>query len=459
MKYHNLILKYGFYPLSIALVLTLGPLLSSVPSTAHASKKIEPVRVVLKNGITILVVETHALPVVNISVTVKTGSVYDPPEKAGLSSLTAALLDEGTKTRSSQQIADEMDFIGGKLSTGGGTDFSTASLVVLKKDIKTGLDILSDVLMNPVFPEEEVERKKKEVIGAIISDKDDPGSVASKAFYKAVFKNHPYGIPGEGDEESVVNISRDDIVKFFNTYYRPNNTIMAVVGDVDIKEVVTLIETYFKSWKKAEISFPTIPSAGKVEKKESVLIDRDITQANIMLGHVGISRDNPDFYAVHVMNYILGGGGFSSRLTKEIRDNKGLAYSVHSGFDINKYPGAFTVSIQTKNETTQVAVEGILVELKKIREEQVSDEELNDATSYLTGSFPLKLDTNSKISSYLVFIEFYNLGLDYFDAYKKKIEAVTKDDIIRVAKKYIDPENYVFVAVAKQKDAGLKELE
>src|SRR3972149_5393336 len=137
MKYHNLILKYGFYPLSIALVLTLGPLLSSVPSTAHASKKIEPVRVVLKNGITILVVETHALPVVNISVTVKTGSVYDPPEKAGLSSLTAALLDEGTKTRSSQQIADEMDFIGGKLSTGGGTDFSTASFVESFPPIKS----------------------------------------------------------------------------------------------------------------------------------------------------------------------------------------------------------------------------------------------------------------------------------------------------------------------------------
>jgi zinc protease len=157
------------------------------------------------------------------------------------------------------------------------------------------------------------------------------------------------------------------------------------------------------------------------------------------------------------MNYILGGGGFSSRLIKEIRDDKGLAYSVYSGFDINKYPGAFTVTIQTKNETAKVAVEGILLELKKIREDHVSDEELNDAKSYLTGSFPLKLDTNSKISTYLIFIEFYSLGLDYFDAYAKKIGAITKDDIIRVAKKYIDPENYVIVAVANQKDAGLKD--
>ena len=194
-----------------------------------------------------------------------------------------------------------------------------------------------------------------------------------------------------------------------------------------------------------------MPAVTKVTKKGAILIDRNITQANIVLGHTGISRDNPDYYAVSVMNYILGGGGFQSRLIKEIRDKKGLAYSVYSRFDVNKYPGAFAVEVQTKNESAVIAMEGIKAELKKIRDEKVSDEELKDAKSYITGSFPLKFDTNAKISNFLVQIEFYNLGLDYLNEYVKKIEGITKDDIMRVARKYIDTENYIMVAVGNQK--------
>jgi len=444
----------------IRFVLLLGLVISLLALTSQeilASPKAEPKRIILDNGIILLVTETHTLPMVNISMAVKTGAIYDPPGKGGVARLTASLLDEGTKTRTSQQIAGEIDFIGGSLSTSGGMDYSSASLVVLKKDIATGLALLSDILINPVFPEEEVERKKKETLAAIMSERDDPGSVASKAFYKAVFSSHPYGAPAEGDEETIPKISREDLVSFYQKYYRPNNTIIAVVGDVDLKEAVALIEGHFKSWEKKEGQFPDIPPVERLTKRDSILIDKSITQANILLGHTGISRDNPDFYAVYVMNYILGGGGFSSRLTKEIRDNKGLAYGVYSRFDLNKQPGAFAVSIQTKNETARVAIDNILTELKRIREEQVADEELREAKDYLTGSFPLKLDTNAKIASYVVFMEFYNLGLDYFDQYLKRIEAVTKEDILRVAKKYIDTENFVTVAVAQQEKAGLKE--
>ena len=426
-------------------------------STCLASPKIEPQRVVLKNGITLLFVETHALPMVNISVAIKAGAIYDPHEKGGVAGLTSALLDEGTKNRSSKQIAEEIDFIGGKLSTSGGEDYSSASLVVLKKDLKTGMDLLSDILLNPAFPEEELERKKKETIASIISEKDDPGAVVSKAFYKAVFPGHPYGIPVEGEEESVGRITRDDIVRFYQQYYKPNNAIVAVVGDLGYKEAVALIEEYFRQWGKSKITLPDVPAVTKVTKKGSILIDRNITQANIVLGHTGISRDNPDYYAVSVMNYILGGGGFQSRLIKEIRDKKGLAYSVYSRFDVNKYPGAFSVEIQTKNESALEALEGIKAELNKIRDEKVSDEELKDAKSYITGSFPLKFDTNAKISNFLVQIEFYNLGLDYLNEYVKKIERITKDDIMRVARKYIDTENYIMVAVGNQEKTGLKE--
>ncbi|MBI5407184.1 MAG: insulinase family protein [Nitrospirae bacterium] len=441
-------------------VLLLGLVISLLALTSQeilASPKAEPKRVVLDNGIILLITETHALPMVNISVAVKTGAIYDPPGKGGVASLTAILLDEGTKTRTSRQIAEEIDFIGGSLSTSGGMDYSSASLVVLKKDIATGLALLSDILINPVFPEEEVERKKKETLAAILAEKDDPGSVASKAFYKAVFGSHPYGAPPEGNEETIPKISREDLVSFYQKYYTPNNTIIAVVGDVDLKEAVALIEGHFKSWEKKEGQFPDISPVKRLTKRDSILIDKNITQANILLGHTGISRDNPDFYAVYVMNYILGGGGFSSRLTKEIRDNKGLAYGVYSRFDLSKQPGAFAVSIQTKNETARVAIDNILTEIKRIREEQVADEELREAKDYLTGSFPLKLDTNAKIANYVVFMEFYNLGLDYFDQYLKHIASVTKEDILRVAKKYIDTENFVTVAVAQQEKAGLKE--
>jgi len=426
-------------------------------STSLASPRIEPKRVVLKNGVTLLFVETHALPMVNISVAIKAGAIYDPLEKGGVAGLTAALLDEGTKNRPSKQIAEEIDFIGGRLSASGGEDFSSVSLVVLKKDLATGMELLTDILLNPVFPEEELERKKKETIAAIISAKDDPGTVASKAFYKVVFQGHPYGIPVEGDEESVSRITRDDIVNFYQQYYKPNNTIIAVTGDIEYKEAVSLIETSLKRWEKSKLKLPDVPSVNKVVSRDSILIDRNITQSNIVLGHTGISRDNPDYYAVTVMNYILGGGGFESRMVKEIRDKKGLAYSVYSRFDVNKYPGAFSVEVQTKNETAMEAIEGIKTELKKIREEQVQDEELKNAKAYLTGSFPLRLDTNAKISNFLVLVEFYNLGLDYINEYVKKIDAVTKDDVLRVAGKYIDTENYITVIVGKQEKTGLQQ--
>lgn len=436
-------------------VFLLNFLIVITASVCHSSTKIKPKRAILKNGITLLVVEAHSLPIVNVSVAVKTGAIYDPEGKSGVANLTGILLDEGTKTRTSKQIAEEIDFIGGRLSTSGGTDYSSASLVVMKKDLNKGMELFSDVLLNPIFPEEEVERKKKEILASIISDKDDPGVIASKAFYKSVFKGHPYSMPEEGDEESIKNISREDVVGFYNKYYKPDNTIMVVTGDVNFREIKTLIEASFKTWRKSKINFPEIVPVEKLQKKESILIDKNISQANIMLGHTGISRDNPDFYAVYLMNYIMGGGGFSSRMTKEIRDNRGLAYSVHSAFDINKYTGAFVVELQTKNETATEAVERILDELKKIREEHVTDVELDEAKAYLTGSFPLKLDTNAKIGNFLMFIEFYNLGLDYFDTYPEKIQAVTKDDILRAAKKYIDPDHYILVAVANQKEAGM----
>jgi zinc protease len=190
--------------------------------------------------------------------------------------------------------------------------------------------------------------------------------------------------------------------------------------------------------------------------KKVIKIDRDLTQANIVLGHIGISRENPDYYAVSVMNYILGGGGFSSRLMQSIRDSMGLAYDVHSFFRPYKESGTFEIGVQTKNESAQIALDEISKQLERIRKEHVSDEELSEAKSYLTGSFSRRLDTNRKIADFLASVEFYNLGDDYVKKYADYINAVTKEDVLRVAQKYLDPEQYILVVVANQKKAVLK---
>ncbi|MFQ5456187.1 MAG: M16 family metallopeptidase [Nitrospirota bacterium] len=426
-------------------------------TTTPVSTKINAERIVIENGIVLLVSEQHSLPVVSLSMIIKAGAIYDPEDKAGLANLTAVLIDEGTKKRSSTQISEEIDFIGGSIHISSGMDYSNASLKILKKDIDTGFELLSDILINPTFPEEELERKRSEILGGIIAENDEPGVVARKAFNKIVFGNHPYHRPVNGLKDTIPGITRDDIVSFYNRYYLPNNTIIAIVGDITRDEAVAIVKKYFGAWKKKEIKYPVIPETLSLDNKKVKIIDKDLTQANIILGHTGISRKNPDFYSIVVMNYILGGGGFSSRLTTNIRDNKGLAYSIYSMFRASSYPGSFYISLQTKNESANEAIEEIFKEIKNIRESLVSDEEISDAKAFLTGSFPLRLDSTSKIAGLLPYIEYYGLGMDYFERYPELINGVTREDILRVAKKYINPDKYALVVVAKQDKAKIKD--
>ncbi len=421
--------------------------------SANAEEAVK--RVVLKNGIVLLLQERHSIPTVVFSIKIKAGSIYEPDELAGLANLTADILTEGTKNRTAKQISEEIDFVGGKIGTSANADYAEASLSILKKDINLGLDLLSDILMNPAFDEKEIERERSQTLAGILNEKDDPGAIASKAFSKILYLKHPYWRPVDGLEDTLPKIKKDDIVNFYKKYYKPNNTIMAVVGDITLEEAVLLIEKHFGKWEKSKVSLPKIPSPVKLTNKNVELIDKDLTQATIHLGHIGISRKNPDFYTLIVMNYILGGGGFSSRLVEDIRDNQGLAYSVHSGFDARLYEGPFKVTMQTKNENANKAINAILKHIEDIRANPVKDNELNDAKSYIVGSFPLRLDTNSKMAGLLSLIEFYDLGLNYFTEYPKKINAVTKEDILKAAKKYLDPKNYLLVVVAKQKEAGI----
>jgi zinc protease len=422
-----------------------------------AAAEIAPTRFVTPNGLTVLVIEEHSLPIIQIHALVKAGSAQDPLEKAGLANFVASLLDEGTASRTASQIADQIEFVGGALGTRTAEDFTTASARILKKDLELGFELLADILLHPAFAEPELERVRVQLIGQIQSEKDDPGRVAAKAFNQLVFEGHPYRWPVNGSEETIPRITRHDIQSFHAAEYLPNQTILTIVGDLTVDQARTLVSKHFGGWKRGTPPARTIKAPQPIEKPIVRLIEKDLTQATIMLGHVGISRKSPDYYAVTVMNYILGAGGFSSRLMNSIRDNQGLAYSVISMFEPNMMPGAFFVSLQTRNESANQALAVALQELKTMREGSVTDQELADAKAYLIGSFPLRLDTTAKLAEVLSLVELYGLGLDYFTQYPHFIERVTKEDVMRVAKQYLHPDRYALVVVGNLAKAKVKQ--
>jgi zinc protease len=414
-------------------------------------------RSILNNGLTLMVVERHNLPIVKVTVGINAGNLHEPEDKAGLASLTASLLTEGTKKRTAQQISEEIEFVGASLGASGGDDYITVNLSVLKKDIDLGFELLSDIILNPSFPEDELDKKRERIKGGLKAKEESPGFVASKNFKKAVFGVHPYGRLITGTAETLDRITRDDLVDFHSEYYAPNSSIMAVAGDVTSEEVRELLQKYFSRWHAIEVKAPALPKLDSAKKRKTVTVDRDLTQANIIFGHIGVSRGNPDYYALSVMNYILGSGGFASRLMQNIREEKGLAYDIHSFFAADKYGGRFQVGLQTKNESANTAIEEVLKEIREIRDKPVSDIELSDAKSFLTGSFPMRIETGRRIANFLVAVEYYGLGIDYIDNYPVYIISVTKKDILRVAKKYLDPDNFILVVVADQEKAALRD--
>jgi len=414
-------------------------------------------RTVLPNGLVVLHSENHNLPIVMVTLIVKAGQMHEPEEKAGTANLVAELLTEGTKSRSSKDISEQADFIGASLDASAGSDFTTISLSVLKKDVRTGLELFADVLLNPIFPENEVDRVRERVKGFLKQQEEDPSFLADRAFRKEVFGKHPYGRLVEGSVVTLDTIRREYLISFHAEHFVPNNSILSVSGDLTADELNSLIAEYLGAWEMKTLPERKAREIEGSKTKKVIKIDRDLTQANIILGHIGIHREHPDYYAVSVMNYILGGGGFSSRLMQSVRETMGLAYDIHSFFAASKESGTFRVGVQTKNESSYIAIAEIRKQLGKIRQETVSDGELSEAKAYLTGSFPRRLDTNRKIADFLASVEFYNLGLDYVNKYAGYINAVTKEDVLRVAQKYLDPENHILVVVGNQKNVELKD--
>jgi len=412
-------------------------------------------RTVLSSGLVLLVSEEHTLPVITFKLLLDAGSRRDPSGKEGLASLTANGLLLGTARRSAEEFNEELDSMGASLDAGAGRDYVTLSLQVVTKDLDHGFDLFMEALTQPTFPEKELRKEVQQTLAAIQAAEEQPEEVAEKAFDRVLFLKSPYAHPVEGTRESLPRLSAEDVRRFHRTHYRPNVAVLAVVGDVTPELVQRKLIPRLTAWQAGTLppeQFTTTFAAGP--KREE--IDRTMTQATIVLGHRGISRDNPDYYALAVMNYILGGGGFGSRLVDEIRVKRGLAYSVASFFDARKYPGSFQVVLQTKNASAREAIALVLQELERMRTEPVSEDELSRAKKYLTGSFPLRLDTQGKLSGFLTLVEYFGLGLDYPERYPSVINTVTREEVTRVAKTYLHPEKAILVVVANLEEAGLE---
>lgn len=407
----------------------------------------------LANGARLLVSEQHDLPMVIIQVLIDAGSRHDPTGKEGLASITADLLTEGTRARNAAQISEAADFIGAALSTSADVDYASAGITMLRKDLDVGLDLLAEVLLRPSFPEAEVTRRREATLAALTSEQDEPGRVAARAFVETLFQGEPYGHPALGNGKAVKSIQRSDIASFYGRHYRPDGAIITVVGDVTLADIEARLGAALAAWKPGApgFTYPTVTERSATP----VLIDKPITQTNILMGHRGVTRDNPDYYALTVMNFILGGGGFTSRLLDNIRTKAGLAYSVSSGFTASKDPGSFQISLQTKNTSANDAIRRACDELSRIRTEAVSDEELEGAKLYLTGSFPLRFDSNRKIAGFIAQIEFFGLGADYAERYAERIRAVSKEDIQRVAQQYLRPQELQLVVVGNLAENGV----
>jgi len=425
----------------LVLLLLLG-LAAPAASTPLAHRE------VLVNGIVLLVAERPAVPIVAVRVLVEAGAVYDPPDRAGLANLTGALLTRGTARRTAPELDSAIEFVGGSLEAGAGRDSVGASLRVLGKDLGLGLDLLAEVIRSPAFPPDEVTRKIGEIQASIKRSEEDPGTVAARALARLVFPGHPYGVPVEGTRESVARLTRDDVVKFHRERFRPDATVIAVVGAVTVDEARREILARFGSWQRPAVPLASIPGAAAAREPHAETIARDLTQATIMLGRQAIRQTDPDYFPLVVASYVLGGGS-ASRLYTRVREEGGLAYSVYSYVSPSKFGSAFLVSAQTRTPEVPKVQTLLTAELARMTREPPSDAELALAKSYLVGSFPLRLDTSGKVADFVSAIEELGLGLDYADRYKELVGRVTAQDVRRVAQRFFVPESFSRVVVGR----------
>jgi len=435
-------------------MIVVGATTAALPAQDSGLKLPPYKKVKLPNGMTLLLMERHALPLVGFRVMVNAGPVADPAGQEGLASLTAALLRKGTKTRSADQFSAQLDFVGGQFGAFVAPDYANISAQFMKKDVDTGLDLLADALQNATFPEEEVTKLVQQQVDGIKAAKDQALAVLPRYFNAYLYGPHLYARPTDGDEKSLPAITRDAIVRFYQANYTPGNTILAVVGDFDRAEMEKMVSQKFGPWPVQKASAVSVPNAPDIQGKRLLLVDKpDATQTYYSIGNIGVTRTNPDRVALRVVNTVFG-GRFASMLNTELRINSGLTYGASSHFDERKSRGPFVISTYTRTATTEKAMDMTLEVLKRLHEKGVSQEELDLAKNYIKGQFPPTIETSGQLASQLAQLEFYGLDEREINDLYPQIDAMTLADAQRVIRQYYPLDNLVFVVIGKASEIG-----
>jgi zinc protease len=418
----------------------------------------------LSSGMNVWIVKQSELPIVSMNLVLNAGGTLDTAEKSGAASFTASMLTQGTKTRSAIEIANQLQSIGASVNAGAGWDSSNISMQTLTKNLDPALDIFADVAVNPSFPASEFEIIRRRAIVGFAQRKASATAVADVVYNRVLYGEQPYGRQLSGDEKSVKALTRDDLVNFYSTKYRPNDATLIVVGDVETKMLMPKLEKAFANWKSGSNSDAMMAKVGSetmMAKPGVYLVDKPgAAQSSVSIGQVGVQRATPDFYAIQVMNSILGGGG-TARLFMNLREDKGYTYGAYSRFVFRRGAGPFSASGEIQTVSTKEAVMEFMKELNGIRGARpVTPSELEINKQSIIRRFPSAFEAVGQISGQLSNLVVYNLPDNYFNDFIGNINAVTAEDVNRVANKYLDPSKMAIVIVGDRKtiEPGLKEL-
>ena len=400
----------------------------------------------LPNGMQVIIVLHHEQPAVSMRLLVRAGSVQDLPGKAGVANLAASLLDQGTTSKTAQQIADQIDFIGGALGTGSGSDLSFVNVIVMKDSFDVGMDLLADVARNPAFAAEEIERQKQQVISSLRVNQGDPDYIASVLFDRLVYGFHPYGLPNSGTPETLAAITRADLQAYHRRNFVPNNMILAIVGDITSAEAFAAAQRAFGGWPRGEIEPLKIVDPPPPTRRIVIVDKPDAVQTEIRVGQLAIPRKHQDYLAWDLAVKILGGEG-ANRLHRVLRSERGLTYGAAADTEARKQAGDFVAETDTRTETTGEALRLMVDEISKLQRDRVFERELSDAQAYLAGSFPLTIETPNEIATQVLNVVFYDLPVEEIGTFRERVQRVTPDDILRVARFYVRPDRLSIVLV------------
>jgi zinc protease len=414
----------------------------------------------LQNGLKIVVVEQHELPIADVILQVRSGGESDPANRMGVAALTSALLTEGTTTRSALEIADQVAYLGVRLGASSGWEQSTVSLHTPTTQLDSALALFSDIALHPAFPAPDLERVRKVRLTSLQQVRDRGPAIADRAYATALYgEQHPYGRPLTGTEASMTAVSRADLQHFYETYYRPNNATLLVVGDVKPDDVERRAQALFGGWMRTDVPAPTYATAQTPKATTLVLIDKPgAAQSSFRIGGIGAPRSTKDYFALQVLNTILG-GSFTSRLNQNLRETKGYTYGAGSNFSMRRLAGPFTASAEVVSAKSDSALLEFMKELRAIRD-TVPTDELAKAKRYLQLGLPEDFETTGSIAGQMLPLITYGIPLDFYNSAVENIGAVTQADVQRVARQYVDPDRLTLVIVGDRKtiEPGLRAL-